>query len=683
MTARYHAFISYAHHDERWAKWLQSALEGYRLPKQLAHRKLEDGAVSDRLFPIFRDRDELASSADLSQSIRAALEQSRALIVVCSPAAARSKWVNEEVRHFQSLGRADRIYCLLVSGSADRDDPDCSFPAALLQSATNEPLPDPLAADVNPNADGKRGAMLKVAAGLLNIGIDELKQRDAQKQLRRRGYLTAASVLIAVITLTFAVMAQLARDDAEVRRGQAEGLINFMLGDLRDRLAPLGRLDLLDSVGDEALQYFDAIGDRGTEKEVYSRVMALRQIGEVRFRQGQYAKAENTFEDSRDLAEHLHTSVPLNQEYLFELGQAEFWVGYAALEQADLEQTEASFRKYMEYSRRLLSTDPENADYQLELSYAYSNLGTVSLERLNAEAALDYFQKSTSLNEALVTDSPDDVGMRLDLGNGYSWIGAAQLQIGRLQESRDAYQKAVDILTRLDAENDSPLFSENRAQNAYHLGNVLLQQGNTEQAGSMFRLAGALLESLVRHDPDNALWRVDRAINAYHQGELLRVSGKVNAAGEQFERAYDDFMSLLETDPGNTRSAEHLALTERALGLINNSPDDISHAHERMRSLISATGALQPRTALFAAMVGETYGRVLNERGERSAALATWEEALVLLRRAGNPVLNNLALEHKLLIDLGEVDKARPLRVQLQDAGYGDPRFLVDAELIE
>lgn len=683
MSARYHAFISYSHVDERWAKWLQSALEGYRLPKRLARQKLEDAAGSDRLYPIFRDRDELASSADLSQSIRAALEQSRALIVVCSPAAARSKWVNEEVRLFQSLGRADRIYCLLVSGSPDRDDPDCAFPAALLHSATNKPLPDPLAADVNPNADGKRGATLKIAAGLLNIGIDELKQRDAQKQLRRRGFVTAASVLIAVITLAFAVMAQLARDDAEVRRGQAEGLINFMLGDLRDRLAPLGRLDLLDSVGDEALQYFEAIGERGTEKEVYSRVMALRQIGEVRFRQGQYAEAEDTFRNSRNLAAHLHTSVPRNSEYLFELGQAEFWVGYAALEQADLEQAEASFRKYMEYSRRLLATDPENADYQLELSYAYSNLGTVSLQRLKAEAALDYFQKSASLNEKLVVDNPDDVGMRLDLGNGYSWIGAAQLQLGHIRESRNAYQRAVDILTQLDAENDSPLFSENRAQNAYHLGNVLLQQGNSEQAGSMFRLAGTLLDSLVRHDPENALWRVDRAINAYHQGELLRVSGNVDAAGELFERAYDDFVALLETDPGNTRSAEHLALTERALGLINHSPDSISQAHQRMQRLISATDALQPRTALFAAIVGESYGRVLNERGERSAALATWEAALALLRRAGSPVLNNLALEHKLLIDLGDVDNARPLRQQLQDAGYKDPRFLVDVELIE
>ena len=169
----------------------------------------------------------------------------------------------------------------------------------------------------------------------------------------------------------------------------------------------------------------------------------------------------------------------------------------------------------------------------------------------------------------------------------------------------------------------------------------------------MFRLAGALLGSLVEHDPENALWRVDRAINAYHQGELLRVSGEVDAARKQFERAYDDFMALLETDPGNTRSSEHLALTERALGLVNNSPDMIARAQERIGGLISATNAPQPRTAIFAAIVAETYGSVLNEQGERSAALATWQEALALLRKAGDPVLNNLALEHKLLIDLG------------------------------
>ena len=335
MVAHYHAFISYAHADEKLAKWLQRSLERYRVPEELAGS--DSKAVPKRLFPIFRDRDELASSADLSQSIRTALDESGALIVMCSRDAARSKWVNEEVREFQRLGRADRIFCLLVSGSPDREAADCAFPPALLVDDHGRPLPDPLAADISHASDGKRGGMLKIAAGLLGVGVDSLRQRDAQQQLRRRGIVSAASVAIAVITLALAVTAQLAREEADLRRGQAEGLISFMLGDLRDRLAPLGRLDVLDSVGDEALEYFDALGERGTENELFARVMALRQIGEVRFRQGQYAKAEDSFAASRDLATHLRSTAHDNNEYLFELGQAEFWVGYAGLEQGDLE----------------------------------------------------------------------------------------------------------------------------------------------------------------------------------------------------------------------------------------------------------------------------------------------------------------------------------------------------------
>ena len=223
MTARYRAFISYAHSDERWARWLQSSLERYRAPKQVIQTVESDEAGSTRLFPIFRDRDELASSADLSKSIQDALQRSDALIVVCSPAAANSKWVNEEVRQFRQLGRESKIFCLLVDGSPDPDSDECAFPEALLRADDGSVLAEPLAADVSPDGDGKRGAMLKIAASLLGVGIDALKQRDAQRQLRRRTLVAFSSMGVAVVTLALAVVAFIAREEAEIRRGQAEG----------------------------------------------------------------------------------------------------------------------------------------------------------------------------------------------------------------------------------------------------------------------------------------------------------------------------------------------------------------------------------------------------------------------------------------------------------------------------
>ena len=130
---RYRAFVSYSHADERWARWLQRALQRYRVPKTL--RKAQPG-LPERLFPIFRDRDELASSTDLSESIQAAMVDSEAMVVVCSPNAAKSQWVNREVERFRQLRPGARILCLLVGGSPTAGAADCAFPPALLPENT-------------------------------------------------------------------------------------------------------------------------------------------------------------------------------------------------------------------------------------------------------------------------------------------------------------------------------------------------------------------------------------------------------------------------------------------------------------------------------------------------------------------------------------------------------------------
>ena len=87
---RYKAFISYSHSDEVWAKWLHRALETYRVPKHLVGRESVFGPVPERIAPVFRDRDELATATNLGETLTRALEQSAFQVVICSPAAAKS-----------------------------------------------------------------------------------------------------------------------------------------------------------------------------------------------------------------------------------------------------------------------------------------------------------------------------------------------------------------------------------------------------------------------------------------------------------------------------------------------------------------------------------------------------------------------------------------------------------------
>ena len=189
---RYWAFITYSHKDEAQAKWLHRAIETYGIPAKLVeHRHVTPVGepAPKRFHPIFRDRDELAASSDLGREIENALRASRYLIVICSPHAAQSRWVNREVETFAELGRSDRILAFIVDGEPNsRDEREC-FPQALRQM-------EPLAPDARREGDGRTNAKLKLLAGMLGVSFDELKRRDDQRRIRRLELVVAVALVL-------------------------------------------------------------------------------------------------------------------------------------------------------------------------------------------------------------------------------------------------------------------------------------------------------------------------------------------------------------------------------------------------------------------------------------------------------------------------------------------------------
>ena len=243
MGSHYVAFISYSHRDRRWAQWLHRKLEGYRFPKALraAHPELPE-----RLKPIFRDRDELPASGSLSERVTAALEQSGALIVICSPAASRSEWVDREVACFESLDRPSQLYAAVISGDpgAGPAQPDNCYPPSLWKYHRDASgAMDLPAADFRKEGDGQRMAFLKIVAGLAGVPMDALVRRDQARRLRRMRWIMAGSLALAC---AFAAMgagiylqkceAERQRDLARRVRDLAQGLNTYMIGDLRSRL---------------------------------------------------------------------------------------------------------------------------------------------------------------------------------------------------------------------------------------------------------------------------------------------------------------------------------------------------------------------------------------------------------------------------------------------------------------
>lgn len=207
--SKYWAFISYSHADAAHAEWLHKSIEQFRVPRRLVGHAGRDGPIPRRLFPLFRDQDELAASGSLSEQLQAALHSARTLIVICSPASAKSRWVEEEIRLYKSLGRADRIFGLVVDGkpnvSAGKPaaDQEC-FPTALrfvvdAKGEVTDQVAEPLAANLTGGAAARQAAKLQLIAGMLNVSFDELKQRERQRQRQRLAVGALAAVALASI----------------------------------------------------------------------------------------------------------------------------------------------------------------------------------------------------------------------------------------------------------------------------------------------------------------------------------------------------------------------------------------------------------------------------------------------------------------------------------------------------
>ena len=205
---QYTAFISYSRADEQQAKSLQSYIEHFKIPHDL---KVSPPFKAGKRVPkCFRDRDELPASSNLGEALEAALAQSSALVVVASPHAAASKWVNAEIAFFKSIGRGDQIFYLVTDGEplATKRGLDPALEA--LPPAAH----DTESVWIDLRQERKKVAFAKIIAGILSVGADEIIKRE---QRRRRERFLASFSLMSLLTVTVFVGFQYQAQQAKLK----------------------------------------------------------------------------------------------------------------------------------------------------------------------------------------------------------------------------------------------------------------------------------------------------------------------------------------------------------------------------------------------------------------------------------------------------------------------------------
>jgi len=564
---RYIAFLSYSHRDRQIAEWLHRELETYRVPKRMIGTATPLGPVPARLHPIFKDREELSAAGSLNEAIKSALGSASALIVICSPASAASPWVNEEIRNYKQLNGDARVFAVIAGGEPwasrvpGQEEQECFPPAmrfVVVPDGTITDVPaEPIAADLRPEGDGKRVGKLKVVAGLIGVGLDELVRREAQRRQRRLRYAVAASLAGMTVTSGLAITAVVARDEArqqrneaQLQRTQADGLVEFMLTDLRKKLEPVGRLDVMDTVGRRALAYYSRQDPTKLDPDALGRrARALQLVAEIRNLRGDSEGALAAFRQAAGTTRELLARDPNNGQRIFDHAQSVFWVGYIAWQRGDLKTGRQFFSEYLTQAQKLVRLDPNNYTWAAELGFANANLGTLELDDSQPAKSLEYFdgaEKVFAAVRARATDKRDPSYYLAQEIAGKADARRALLDLsGALNDRRR--EMAVYQSLLVSDPNDSKA-KEGLAVAQFRSAQLQLEMGSPKRAAATASDSYDGIRRLLTQDSSNRLWQEIAIKAANIRAEALMMNGDLAAARETNAWALDSAVKLVAAD---------------------------------------------------------------------------------------------------------------------------------------
>ena len=639
---KYRAFISYSHADTPWAKWLHRALESFPIDKDLVGRETSNGPIPNSLRPIFRDRDDFTAGHSLNEQTLAALDASAALVVICSPAAATSHYVNEEIRLFKSRYPERPVVPLIVGGKPGDAALEC-FPPALKFTLdadgqiTDEPV-ELLAADAREEGDGKSLALAKVIAGMLGVSSDDVFRR-AERERRRKGrvrnsviavlavlavaatgsaayawqqlktneaFLTATlktateivdtavsqaekfgvprSATLALLTKAeglFDNMALLGRPTPELRYDKALMLIAFA----RNYQA-LGDIKKWDERAEEARQLFAELTKEQPEdmRNWIGMAAAQDELSRLAEAAGDLEGALAGYRSSIAITQVLAKADPDEVAWQHDLSVFYNRIGAVLMQQGDIQGALQSYRDALAIRTRIAERNPDDEDAQYDLGLSDERIGDVLMAKGDYEGALDPYDKKQAIMSRLAESDPNNTNWQVGLAVAYEKVGNVLLALGALDGALESFKTDLDISQRLATADPSNASWQRDLSTSYiKVGDVLFQQGNTAGALNSYRASLAIRTKLAAGDPDNAQWQRDLCSAYQRVGDGLKAQGNAAEALDAYRSSYVLIDGLAKADPSNAIWQRDLAVANSKIGRTLAEQGDTKGALERLR----------------------------------------------------------------------------------------------------
>jgi len=427
------------------------------------------------------------------------------------------------------------------------------------QGLLNEALAGKIASGDAPKVEGVDRATteliqrLKSPAASRRPTADDTLQKlrwiraTPQRRLRRLG---VAAILLVALGASVKYGVDLARERAaaEFRRAQSDAHIEFMVEELYQKLEPVGRLDILEEVGDKALDYFDTLDAEERTDEDRARLgRTLTKIGLVQLNLGELEAAQGYFDRSHAIHAALVEKDPTVSEWQIGFGAAQFGLGNVAWFNDDLEMVERRFEAYLSIAEVLMRLDPDAPAHQLEMGYALNNLAALYEAQERYDRAMMLLERSAAIKLRLTQIDPDNREYITGLANAYSWMARTADEMGNPTTQIDLLLKEIPLRRQLAA-NKRDAEAKNRLGVLLHeLASVEHDQGQSEASEEHILESLKIASQLVALDPSNAEWRLGYNMTLVSRGEILTTEHRWVEAREFLTASVQDMLALATT----------------------------------------------------------------------------------------------------------------------------------------
>jgi serine/threonine protein kinase len=513
----------------------------------------------------------------------------------------------------------------------------------------------------------------------------------AERPKRLVRELTAAVVILIVVLSAWKYVTDLRREraaavaaetEATARRAQAEDLIGFMLGDLRKKLEPVGRLDILDDVATKSLEYTSSLDtNRVTAAELTRSSKALNQLGDVRIAQGNVAAASAVFAESLRLANIAARKDPRDAEAVLAAGTAHFWIGNALRLQGKLDEALQHMIAYRTAAEQAAALKPLDDRFRVERAYSHSTVGTILDTKGALGEALREYEITLEIQRARVAAAPDITSRRADVARTLNKVGFVQQRLGNLAAARQQFEAEFAIyndLIRLDERN---AYYRERLANSHSYLSTLSEMVGDDAAALQHRLQESALETSLRErDGANANWQRNLAITRMRIASLLRVRGDLAGANDAVDEAERLMTAVAAKDVNRVawrRDLAVIAANRAKVLLARGRVSDALLTAERAASNLAATRNADGGSARLYAAARLIYGEVLAAAGQKQRAFAEWRGASEVIASqvatSADPEL--LEVYARSLIYQCRMGEAQPFIARLHATGYHAREF--------